>query len=201
MNKASKLLSVVIAGAALLLAGCPKTPTRSTPADTLSTTTTTPPSQIDNVTPQNLSTVGLENRTDEFDKDGQKRGVFQPIYFDFDRSDIKASERSKFQDLPKYLQDHPDQHLLFEGHCDWRGTAEYNLGLGDRRASAAKKYLISLGVPADKIETLSKGSLDATKNGDDATMAKERRDEIVILKPKAPVDLSTSGPAAAPVTP
>jgi peptidoglycan-associated lipoprotein len=72
--------------------------------------------------------------------------------------------------------------VLLEGHCDWRGTAEYNLGLGDRRANAAKKYLLSLGVAQDKVEVLSKGSLDAAKNADDATAAKDRRVEIVILK-------------------
>ena len=76
----------------------------------------------------------------------------------------------------------PQQHLLIEGHCDWRGTSEYNLGLGDHRASEAKKYLISIGVTADKIETASKGSEEAKKNADDATMTKDRRDELVVLK-------------------
>ena len=83
-----------------------------------------------------------------------------------------------------YLAKNPNQKLLLEGHCDWRGTAEYNLSLGDRRASAVKKYLLSLGVVADKLETLSKGSLEAAKNGDDASMAKDRRVDLVVSKAK-----------------
>ncbi|HTO03514.1 MAG TPA: flagellar motor protein MotB, partial [Opitutus sp.] len=59
--------------------------------------------------------------------------------------------------------------------------AEYNLSLGDRRANAAKRYLISIA-PADRVETLSKGSLDASQNADDATMTRDRRVDIVILK-------------------
>jgi peptidoglycan-associated lipoprotein len=74
---------------------------------------------------------------------------------------------------------------LLEGHCDWRGTAEYNLGLGDRRANAAKKYLLSLGVAADRLESVSKGSLEASKNADDATMAKDRRVDLVVVNPKS----------------
>ena len=96
-------------------------------------------------------------------------------------SAIKASERSKLQEAANYLSQHPEHRILLEGHCDWRGTAEYNLGLGDRRANAAKRYLATL-TSADKIETLSKGSLDAAQNGDDEARARDRRVEIVILK-------------------
>ena len=81
-----------------------------------------------------------------------------------------------------YLAKNPTHRILFEGHCDWRGTEEYNLALGDRRATAAKKYLISLGIAADKVEANSKGSLEAAKNADDATMQKDRRAEIIVLK-------------------
>jgi peptidoglycan-associated lipoprotein len=104
------------------------------------------------------------------------------VYFDFDRSHVKELERPKLQAAKDYLDKNPQYHLLIEGHCDWMGTAEYNLALGDRRASEAKKYLLSIGVAPDKVETLSKGSEDAKKNVDDATRAKDRRDEIVIVK-------------------
>ena len=84
----------------------------------------------------------------------------------------------------EYLDKNPAQRLLLEGHADWRGTAEYNLGLGDRRANAAKKYLLSLGVLADKLEANSKGSLEAKTSADAATMDKDRRVELVIIKAK-----------------
>ncbi len=180
MNIASKKFLLVFAGVALLLAGCSKKPKRPDPSQTMMG-----PANGGTITPQDLGTVtdpnsALQQRED-FDMNGQKRGVLEPVYFDFNESTVKASERAKLQAAATYLKDHPDQRILLEGHCDWRGTAEYNLSLGDRRANAAKKYLATLTTP-DKIETLSKGSLEASKNADDATMAKDRRVELVLLK-------------------
>lgn len=185
MNIASKKLCFVIASAALVFAaGCSKKPKRPDPSATVlgqNVGGTVNPTDI--MAPTDASAAGLEQRDPNIIEDANSiRGMFQPVYFDFDRSNVKEAERTKLQDAAKYLKDHADQRLLLEGHCDWRGTAEYNLGLGDRRANAAKSYLTSIGVPADKIETLSKGSLDAAKNADDATMAKDRRADIVILK-------------------
>jgi peptidoglycan-associated lipoprotein len=184
MKIASKSICLVIASAALVLAGCSKKPQRPDPSATVMGQQ--PGGSVnptDVVAPVDASAAGLEQRDPNIIEDANSiRGMFQPVYFDFDRSNIKESERKKLQDAAAYLKDHADQRLLMEGHCDWRGTAEYNLGLGDRRAAAAKQYLISIGVPADKVETLSKGSLDASKNADEATMAKDRRSDIVILK-------------------
>jgi peptidoglycan-associated lipoprotein len=80
------------------------------------------------------------------------------------------------------LDKNPGYKLLLEGHCDWRGTAEYNLGLGDRRAAAARQYLESIGVASAKIEIRSKGDLDAIENAAEDQMSKDRRAEIIILK-------------------
>ncbi len=185
MNIVAKQFCLVLTGAALILAGCSKKPTRPTPNQTMmgpqNGGNTPAPTEV----PTNFAPdSGLQARPagDDFGPDGTLRGKFEPVYFDFDRFDIKAGERAKLQAAAQYLKDHPDQRLLLEGHCDWRGTAEYNLALGDRRASAAKKYLGTIGVPADKLETLSKGSLEAAKQADDATMAKDRRVDLVILK-------------------
>ena len=156
MNTATKKFCLVIASAALLLAGCQKKPKRPDPSATLigqNPGGTVNPTEVTPAT--DLTAAGLTQR-EEFDMNGQLRNKFEPVLFDFDKSNIKESERVKLQDAAKYLKDHADQRLLLEGHCDWRGTAEYNLGLGDRRASAAKKYLNSIGVGADKAETLSK---------------------------------------------
>jgi len=193
MKLASQTLCVVTAGAALLIAGCQSKPTRPDPSQTAmgmtpgggATTTTSviPPSDISTIAPG----TELEKRPDGVIDDGNTiRGLLQPVYFDFDRSDVKAAERPKLQAAKEYLDKNPGTRILLEGHCDWRGTAEYNLGLGDRRANAAKKYLISLGVPKDRVESNSKGSLDAAKNADDQTMVKDRRAEIVIVKAKQP---------------
>jgi peptidoglycan-associated lipoprotein len=82
-------------------------------------------------------------------------------YFDYDSSDIREDARnalSRDSDaIKKILQDFPSARLVVEGHCDERGSAEYNLGLGDRRATAAKEFLMQLGVPADRLTTISYG--------------------------------------------
>ena len=95
---------------------------------------------------------------------------------------MKQKEEIKLQEIKEYLDKNPDQRLLLEGHADWRGTSEYNLGLGDRRANAAKKYLETLKVSVDKLETLSKGSEESKKSGPDEEMKKDRRVELVIIK-------------------
>jgi peptidoglycan-associated lipoprotein len=191
MKFATKKLFLAVAGSAfaLLLAGCPKKPARPDPASTVlgpqgagtSTGLGTGPSSVD----FNPGAPGLVERGNDFDPLGQNRAALeaQTVYFDFDQSAIKASERAKLQAAKEYLDQNPSFRLLAEGHCDWRGTAEYNLGLGDRRAASVKKFLQSLGVPADRIETLSKGSLEAARNADDATMAKDRRVNLVIVNP------------------
>src|SRR3989338_4035703 len=75
----------------------------------------------------------------------------EDIHFDFDKSDIKADSREILQKNAEWLQNNPYIKFQIEGHCDERGTAEYNLALVDRRAISTKKYLISLGISADRI--------------------------------------------------
>ena len=180
-----KFFSLSFAAAALVLSGCTKKPVRPTPDQTMMGPQTggtvtpmavEPPTTID----QNSQ---LQPRTDGVLEDEFTiRGLLQPVYFDFDKSTIKQSERAKLEAAVDYLKKNPAHRLLLEGHCDWRGTAEYNLGLGDRRAGASKQFVLKLGVDAKKLETLSKGSLDAVKSGTDEQMGKDRRVDLVILK-------------------
>jgi len=85
----------------------------------------------------------------------------QDAYFDYDKFDIRSDARTALEHdaevLKRIFQADPNFTVVIEGHCDERGSAEYNLGLGDRRASAAKEYLQSLGVPADRMSTISYG--------------------------------------------
>jgi peptidoglycan-associated lipoprotein len=182
MKPVSKSL-LIIASAVALLAGCSKKPVRPDPSATALGPQSGNPGGL---SPSDVSTApdtSLQPRDNGVIDDGHTiRGLLQPVYFDFDRSAVKADERPKLQAAKDYLDKNPQYRLLIEGHCDWRGTAEYNLSLGERRANEAKKYLLSIKVPADKIETVSKGSEEAKKNADDATTAKDRRDELVILK-------------------
>src|SRR5215471_2456348 len=88
-------------------------------------------------------------------------GDVQDAYFDYDKSDIRSDARDTLTRnaaaLKSILADFPNASIVVEGHCDERGSAEYNLGLGDRRASAAKDFLVSLGVPGDRLKTISYG--------------------------------------------
>lgn len=78
-------------------------------------------------------------------------------FFDFNKSDIRADARDALTKTAEFLRSYPQVRVTIEGHCDERGSTEYNLGLGERRAQAAKNYLISLGIQAERMETVSWG--------------------------------------------
>src|SRR5467141_1701994 len=78
-------------------------------------------------------------------------------YFDYDKADIRPDARAALTKTADFLKNYPQIKVTIEGHCDERGSTEYNLGLGDRRASAVKQYLVSLGVSADRLNIVSFG--------------------------------------------
>ena len=85
-----------------------------------------------------------------------ERGV-KDVYFDYDKADIRADARDALSQTAQFLRSYPQMKVIVEGHCDERGSTEYNLALGDRRAGAAKQFLISLGIAADRLESVSYG--------------------------------------------
>jgi peptidoglycan-associated lipoprotein len=88
-------------------------------------------------------------------------GEVTDVFFDYDKSDIREDARGALtrnaDAIKAILADFPSDSLTVEGHCDERGSAEYNLGLGDRRATAVKEFLMQLGVPSDRLRTISYG--------------------------------------------
>lgn len=106
------------------------------------------------------------------------------VYFEFDRSAIKTSEQPKLEQVATYLKSNPGKTLKIEGHCDERGTEEYNRSLGERRAIAAREFLIQKhGIESGRITTVSFGEdkpVDLGKT--EEAYAKNRRDEFVILQ-------------------
>ncbi|HEX7860692.1 MAG TPA: OmpA family protein [Verrucomicrobiae bacterium] len=109
----------------------------------------------------------------------------QTIYFDFDRSAIRASEQPKIDAVATYVKNNPNvKQIIVEGHCDERGTEEYNRSLGERRANAAREYLLQKhGLSSDKVTTVSFGedrpaSLERTEEG----YAKNRRGQFVVVR-------------------
>jgi len=110
--------------------------------------------------------------------------AFETVYFDFDRSDLRQDARNTLtknaETLLKFKQ---AQKVKIEGHCDERGSAEYNLALGERRATSAMQYLITLGVQPDRLSIVSYGKeKPAVQGNDEEAWAKNRRAEFVIDK-------------------
>ena len=109
----------------------------------------------------------------------------QTVYFDLDRSEIHPDDLSKVEAVASILAQDAQNKVLIEGHCDERGTEEYNRALGERRALSVRDALVGLGVSADRVRTMSMGEDRPADTGiDDAAFARNRRGEFVLLKPK-----------------
>lgn len=109
-------------------------------------------------------------------------GQFQPVYFDYDSTQINASERSKIEAVAAQLKS-VSTGIIVEGHCDERGSAEYNLALGERRALAVRAYLVGLGVDGARVQTKSFGEENPVATGhDESAWSQNRRAEFVIVQ-------------------
>jgi peptidoglycan-associated lipoprotein len=107
--------------------------------------------------------------------------VLDRIYFDFDKYDLREDARTTLAEDARRMQGKAGSRVSIEGHCDERGTVEYNLALGEKRAAAAKDYLVNYGITADRLSTVSFGEerpLDPA--GTEEAYAKNRRDEFVV---------------------
>jgi peptidoglycan-associated lipoprotein len=103
------------------------------------------------------------------------------VFFDFDKYDLKPDARSTLDRVAAWMNSYPSVTLTIEGHCDERGTREYNLALGERRATASRDYLIALGVSADRLRTVSYGEeRPAVLGSNEAAWAQNRRDVFVV---------------------
>jgi peptidoglycan-associated lipoprotein len=113
--------------------------------------------------------------------DLNKDSPLKPVYFNYDSADVSAESQKVLDGNAEVLKKYPTWVVTIEGHCDERGTAEYNLALGERRAVAARTYLVSLGIAADRVKTVSYGKEFPFDPGhDEAAWQKNRRDHFVI---------------------
>ena len=107
--------------------------------------------------------------------------VGSQIHFDYDKSNLRTDARKVVERWADWLQQYPAVTVTIEGHCDERGTREYNLGLGERRADAARKYLIALGVNADRVGTISYGKeRPLCVSSNDGCWAQNRRGMLLV---------------------
>ena len=110
-----------------------------------------------------------------------RNSPFQPVFFVYDQSEIDAAGQQALNANAELMKKYPTWIVTIEGHADERGTAEYNLALGERRALAARNYLVSLGVPADRLRTVSYGKEFPFEPGhDEAAWSKNRRAHFVV---------------------
>jgi peptidoglycan-associated lipoprotein len=113
--------------------------------------------------------------------DINKNSPFQPVFFLFDKSEIDAAGQQALNANAEILKKYPTWVITIEGHADERGTAEYNLALGERRAVSARTYLVSLGIPGDRLRTVSYGKEFPFDPGHtEAAWAKNRRAQFVL---------------------
>jgi len=114
---------------------------------------------------------------------GILKDLFEDIYFDYDEYEIRAAAKAVLEKISTWMLTNRASKISIEGHCDERGTNEYNLALGDRRAKAARDVLIALGVPSGRIEMISYGEeKPVCSEKTDACYAKNRRAHFVFLK-------------------
>jgi len=108
-------------------------------------------------------------------------GLLGDVYFDFDRSDLREDSRARLARNAEWLRAHPEFEVTLEGHCDERGTNDYNIALGQRRAAAAREYLTSLGVAASRLRTLSYGEeRPQCSSSDESCWSRNRRAHFLV---------------------
>ncbi|MCS7336633.1 MAG: peptidoglycan-associated lipoprotein Pal [Verrucomicrobiae bacterium] len=191
--KLNKLGNLLVIGLMVTCAvcGCRKKPVAVTPIPQR------PPGQVGDVSPGRpiepaRETVGYETPSgipiSEVDRTGWREDAemfkSETVYFDFDSSAIKPGERPKIQTVATYMKANPRVAVRVEGHCDERGTIEYNRALGERRALAIREELVRLGIAPDRISTISYGEERPVDPGhNEEAWRKNRRGEFVILTP------------------
>jgi peptidoglycan-associated lipoprotein len=133
--------------------------TKVTPTDsaTYTLTATGPGGSADASVRITIATGTAEPTDADRDMDKIFATLVQDAYFDLDKADIRPDARTALSKTAEVLRTYPQIKATIEGHCDERGSTEYNLGLGDRRATAVKQYLVSLGISADRLSTVSYG--------------------------------------------
>lgn len=166
--RSSKLVILSLVCLAMVVGGCggkkpPEEPAQPPVAETITPPPPPPPADTTPTTPEKAPLS------------------LMPVYFDFDQYDLRDDARATLAANAKGLQDNAGANIAIEGHCDERGTIEYNLALGEKRAKAAYDYLVSYGISGSRLTTISFGEDRPADPGHDETAwAKNRRAEFVV---------------------
>ena len=194
MKQACSRLTIAAAVFALCAAcGGKKPPTTTAPGngpDPFPPATSNPPVTSTPTTPDPLPVPPDVNPTTRpYDKLGpddiNKQAILKPVFFAYDSDELDEAARKTLESNAQVLKEYRTWVLTVEGHCDERGTPEYNLSLGDRRALAAKNYLLTLGINADRLKTVSYGKEFPFNAGhDEAAWTENRRAQFMVTTTK-----------------
>ena len=178
-----RLKFIVMAAAGLLLAACGSAPEEMVEltSEGASAAAPTPPASpqiaaLPAPAPPPVATGPAPGSAEEFMID-----VGDRVFFDTDKSDLQANARKTLERQAAWLQNNPNYSITVEGHCDERGTREYNLALGDRRAAAVKNYLVALGVDPNRVATISYGKERPEALGSNAAAWSQNRRGVSIV--------------------
>lgn len=163
MRRASTLFLLFLAASLVVSSGCarkkPVTPA-DTPAPAPEPASSGPATtEVTETNPQNTDQIEdpLSGDLASLNEYLRRQGLVGDVYFDYDRAELRGPERDRIARNADFLESQAQFLLTVEGHSDERGTNEYNLALGERRANAVKNYLVSLGISADRLGTISYG--------------------------------------------
>ena len=182
----------IFAAALLISAGCAKKTIETEPYDSRSYSGTAgeetaagmdagSADRSRGVQEENLAEAGGRSRTLSAQAAAREAMENQDILFEFDSAVLSETAQQTLRDKARWLQANPQVTVIIEGHCDDRGTNEYNLALGERRARSARKYLVSLGIDQSRLSTVSYGEERPLVIGDsEEARAKNRRAHFVI---------------------
>lgn len=164
--------------AALAFTGCGKKNAPPVEADVTTGSDTTP-------TPDNPNPPSRDEGTPYVDPTAAYANIFVAIRFDFDQYRVTDTAKPVLEKIANVLKEKPTWKVLVEGHCDERGTNEYNMGLGEQRAQSAKRYLVSLGIEESRFQTVSYGEERPADPGhDESAWVKNRRAEFKVEAPR-----------------
>ncbi len=160
-------------------------PQAAPPPATITIATETPvsvPEPIQDFAPRTESETVVGRDIVQANRVARERGWIQDAFFAFDATGLDSASQESLRRSAEWLRQNPEYRVRVEGHCDERGTAQYNLALGERRAAGAASYLIVLGVDRDRIETISYGEERPFREGSsEAAWAENRRAHLVLI--------------------
>jgi peptidoglycan-associated lipoprotein len=176
-------MALILALVLTLGTGCAKKQVASEPVDDTKQETVQAPQTQDDMTAEEKALAEAERKAKQKAMEAKQALISDKVFYDFDKYDIKPQFKEVLKQKAEILKQYPAWNLLIEGHCDERGTEEYNLALGERRARAAYEFLVIMGVDSSRMKIVSFGEeKPAVMGSNEQAWAKNRRNEFRVFE-------------------